>query len=106
VRRRQHDLAVLRTIGFRPLQAASCIVWQAIVVVLVALAIGIPLGIVAGRWAWRWVADSTPLLYVPPLPAVVVVLVIPSALMAANLLAAWPARRAARLRPAEVLRAE
>ncbi len=106
VRRRRHDLAVLRAIGFRPLQVAGCIVWQAVVVTVVALVIGIPLGIVAGRWAWRWVADSTPMLYVPPLAAAAVLLVIPGALVAANVLAAWPARRAARLRPADVLRAE
>jgi hypothetical protein len=106
VRRRRHDLAVLRAIGFRPSQVAGCIVWQAVVVTVVALVIGIPLGIVAGRWAWRWVADSTPLLYVPPLAAAAILLVIPGALVMANLLAAWPARRAARLRPAEVLRAE
>ena len=71
VRRRRHDLAVLRAIGFRPLQVAVCVVWQA-VTVSVGLALGIPLGIAAGRWSWRWVADATPLLYVPPLAAVVV----------------------------------
>lgn len=106
VRRRRHDLAVLRALGFRPLQVAGCVVSQALTVSVVALLVGIPLGIAAGRWAWRWVAEATPLLYVPPLAAVVVLISIPAALLLANAMAALPARQAARLRPAEVLRAE
>lgn len=106
VRRRRHDLAVLRALGFRPLQVAACVSWQAVTVCLVALLLGIPLGIAVGRWSWRWVADSTPLLYVPPVAASVALLAVPAALVLANVMSALPARRAARLRPAEVLRAE
>lgn len=106
VRRRRHDLAVLRALGFRPLQVAGCVAWQAVTVSLVALALGIPLGVAAGRWSWRWVADSTPLQYVPPLAASVALVSIPAALILANAMAALPARRAARLRPGDVLRAE
>lgn len=106
VRRRRHDLAVLRAIGFRPLQVAACVSWQAVTVCVIALVLGIPLGIAVGRWSWRWVADSTPLLYVPPLAATVALLAVPAALVLANVMSALPARRAARLRPAEVLRTE
>jgi ABC-type lipoprotein release transport system permease subunit len=106
VRRRRRDLAVLRALGFRPLQVAGCVSWQAITVSVVALVAGIPLGIAAGRWSWRWVADSTPLFYVPPVAAAVALASVPAALILANAIAALPARRAARLRPAEVLRAE
>jgi ABC-type lipoprotein release transport system permease subunit len=106
VRRRRHDLAVLRALGFRPVQVAGCVAWQAVTVALVALLIGIPLGIAAGRWSWRWVADSTPLLYVPPLAAFVALASIPAALLLANAMAVLPARRAALLRPADVLRTE
>ncbi|MFP5319882.1 MAG: ABC transporter permease [Acidimicrobiia bacterium] len=106
VRRRRHDLAVLRALGFRPLQVAACVSWQAVTVSLVALLAGIPLGIATGRWVWRLVAESTPLLYVPPVAVTVAALAIPASLMLANVMAALPARRAARLRPAEVLRAE
>src|SRR5205085_6544067 len=60
VRRRRHDLAVLRAIGFRPVQVAACVAWQAVTVCLVALVVGIPLGIATGRWSWQWVADNTP----------------------------------------------
>lgn len=106
VRHRRQDLAVLRALGFRPLQVAGCVAWQAVTVSVVALVAGIPLGIAAGRWAWRWVADTTPLLYVPPLAWVVVLVSIPAALVLANAIAVLPATRAARLRPADVLRAE
>ncbi|HWC10716.1 MAG TPA: hypothetical protein VG455_05785, partial [Acidimicrobiales bacterium] len=88
------------------LQVASCVAWQSVTVAVVALGLGIPLGIAAGRWSWRWVADATPLLYVPPVAVGVILVAVPTALVAATGLAAPPARRAARLRPAEVLRAE
>jgi ABC-type antimicrobial peptide transport system permease subunit len=68
--------------------------------------IGVPLGIVSGRLIWRWLAHSFPVVYVPPLAAVAVVLVVPAAIALANVLAAWPARSAARIRPAEALRTE
>lgn len=106
VRRRRHDLAVLRAIGFRPLQVAGCISWQATSIATIALLAGIPLGIAAGRLSWRWVADATPLLYVAPIAAFAIIGVIPASLLLANVLAAVPARRAARLRPADVLRTE
>lgn len=106
VRRRRHDLAVLRAIGFRPLQVAGCISWQATSIATIALLVGIPLGIAAGRLSWRWVADATPLLYVAPIAAFAIIGVIPASLLLANVLAAVPARRAARLRPADVLRTE
>ncbi|HEX2064747.1 MAG TPA: FtsX-like permease family protein, partial [Acidimicrobiales bacterium] len=106
VRRRRHDLAVLRAMGFRPGQNAAVIFWQAMTVVVVALAVGIPLGVAAGRLSWQWVADATPLLYVPPLAAAALVMAVPAAVVLANLLAAVPALRAARLQPARVLRSE
>ena len=106
VRRRRHDLAVLGAIGLRPRQSAACIFWQAMTVALVALVLGIPLGVAAGRLSWQWVANSTPLLYVAPVAALGIVVAIPTAIILANALAAYPARRAAGVRPAEVLRTE
>ncbi len=70
------------------------------------LAVGMPLGLLAGRAIWHSVATSTPVRYVPPLAVVVLVVIVPAALLIANALAAWPARRAARLHAAEVLRTE
>jgi ABC-type lipoprotein release transport system permease subunit len=92
--------------GMRPRQSAAVIFWQAVTVAIVGLAIGIPLGIIVGRTSWRWVADSTPLLYVAPIAVVAILVAVPAVLALANLLAAVPARRAALVRPAEVLRTE
>ena len=73
---------------------------------LVGIVIGVPLGIIAGRLSWRWVATRTPLLYNAPIATAVVLLCIPATLLLANVLAALPARRAARIPTAEVLRVE
>jgi ABC-type lipoprotein release transport system permease subunit len=106
VRRRRRDIAVMRSIGFTRRQARLTVVSQATTLALVGLGFGVPMGLLAGRAMWHNVATSTPVEYVPPLEVVVVVIVVPAALLIANALAAWPARRAARLRAAEVLRAE
>jgi ABC-type antimicrobial peptide transport system permease subunit len=105
-KRRRSDLAVLRALGFRPRQVAASISWQATTVGLLGLVLGIPLGIAAGRIAWRWVAERTPLVYVGPVAIVVVLVAIPATLVLANALAVLPGRRAARVRPAQVLRTE
>ena len=106
VQRRRRDLAVLRALGLRPRQSAACIAWLATTVGLVGIALGIPLGIVAGRLSWHWIAERTPLLYVAPLATIAVIVIAPGTLVVANFLAALPARRAARLHTAEVLRTE
>ncbi|MFY9588551.1 MAG: FtsX-like permease family protein [Actinomycetota bacterium] len=106
IRRRRRDLAILRTMGFSSGQVRSAVGWQAIVFVAVGLAIAIPLGIVVGRWTWRVIARYAGFAAVPIVPALQIVIVIVSALAAAILLAALPARSAARTRPALVLRTE
>ncbi len=105
-RRRRKELAVLRAIGLTPGQTGACVAWQAVVVAGIALVIGIPLGLIIGRQAWRAVADAVPLVYVGPLDPGLLLLAVPVALAGLLLLALPPARRAARLRTAEVLRAE
>jgi hypothetical protein len=47
-----------------------------------------------------------PLAYEPPIALIALLLIAPVALLAANLLAAWPARRAARLHAGQILRTE
>jgi hypothetical protein len=82
------------------------VVTQASVLALVGLVFGVPLGVALGRTAWRVVADYTPLYYVSPVAFGALLLIGPLTLLVANLLAAWPGRRAARLRIGTVLRAE
>jgi hypothetical protein len=106
VRRRRPDLAVLRTIGFTPAQSRLAIAFQATLLAIAGLVVGIPLGILTGRTLWRWLTDTYPLVYVPPLSVVALLLALPAALLLANALAAGPARSAARTRPAEILRTE
>ena len=106
VRRRRNELAVLRSLGFTRRQTRLAIAWQATLIAVAGLIVGVPLGIVFGRLVWRWLADNFPVVYVPPLAVVAVLLVIPAAVLLANVLAALPARSAARIRPAEALRTE
>jgi hypothetical protein len=106
VRRRRHELAVLRALGMTRLQARMVLATQASLLALIGLAIGIPVGLMVGRTIWRVVALSTPLAYQPPLAGWALLLIAPLALLAANLLAAWPGHRAARLRSAQILRTE
>jgi ABC-type lipoprotein release transport system permease subunit len=106
VRRRSHDIAVLRALGMTQWQCRWVVVTQASVLALIGLVFGIPLGLAIGRTVWRAVADYTPLQYIPPIAAWVLLLVGPAALLVANLLAAWPGQRAARLRISHILRAE
>lgn len=106
VRRRAHDLAVLRALGMTQWQCRWVTVTQASLLALIGLAFGVPLGIAIGRTVWRAVADYTPIEYVPPVALWTLALIGPAALLLANLLAAWPGQRAARLRVAHILRAE
>jgi len=106
VRRRGHELAVLRALGLTRSQSRLVVTTQASLLAAIGLAFGVPLGIVLGRVTWRLVANATPLAYHPPVAVIAVALIGPVALLTANLLAAWPGHRAARLRVAQILRAE
>jgi len=76
------------------------------VLAVVGIVVGVPLGLITGRVVWRWVAEDFPVAYVPPGEVVVVLLVVPSATTLGQALAAGPAHAAARIQPAETLRAE
>ena len=67
VRRRSHDVAVLRALGMTQWQCRWMVVTQASVLAVIGLLFGVPLGLAVGRTVWRAVADYTPLQYVPPL---------------------------------------
>ena len=106
VRRRRHELAVLRALGLTRRQSRLVIITQASLLAVIGLAFGIPLGIALGRILWRAAASTTPLAYNTPWALLALLLIAPVALLAANLLAAWPARRAARLHAGQILRTE
>src|SRR6185369_6794569 len=83
VRRRRQELAVLRSIGFTRRQARIAIGWQATLLAAAGAIIGVPAGIVAGRAMWQGLADSFPVVYVPPLALLAVLLVVPAAVVLA-----------------------
>jgi ABC-type lipoprotein release transport system permease subunit len=106
VRRRRRDLALLRALGFERRQCIASVAWQANTIVLIGLLIGVPAGVALGRWIWTNFAEGLGILPVPRVPAVAVLVTIAGALLLANLIAVFPARAAARARPADVLRTE
>jgi hypothetical protein len=102
-RRRGHALAVLRTIGFTPGDAARSIVVMAVVCTMAGTAIGLPVGTAIGRLVWRTTAEATAVAG-DPLSPIALLLVVPAALATALVVALAPAREAARRRPALFLR--
>jgi ABC-type antimicrobial peptide transport system permease subunit len=106
VRRRRRDLAMLKTLGLVRRQVLGVVEWQAAAFGAVALLIGVPVGLLAGRWAWALFADAAGVSSAATVPVPLVLATIPATLALALLIAAWPGRTAARIRPAAALRAE
>jgi ABC-type lipoprotein release transport system permease subunit len=106
VRRRRRDLAVFKTLGFRRRQVRGTIAWHATTVACIGLLLGIPLGLAVGRLVWGAVAENLGVSTSATWPVLGIALLVPAALLVVNLLAAFPAHRAARTRPAVVLRSE
>ncbi len=105
-RRRRRDFAILKALGLLRRQVSSITAWQISVLTGLALLAGLPLGIVAGRWSWALFAHDLgiPAGAITPLP--LVLLMVPAVILIANTVAFWPGRATARLKPAEILRAE
>ena len=92
--------------GFVVPQVRSAVAWQATTLVAAALLIGLPLGIAAGRWGWRMFADQLGAVAEPVTPWPALLLIVPAAVLMANLIAAVPAYLAGRTRAAPLLRTE
>jgi FtsX-like permease family len=106
VRQRQRELAVLKTLGCTRRQLPTMVVWQALLLTLIALVVGMTVGVLLGRAAWKHFAlglGLSPLTDVPyaQLTAIVVV-----GLALAAAIASMPARAATRIVPARLLRTE
>ena len=106
VRRRRRDLAVLKTLGLTRGQLLRVVSCQASALAAVALLVGLPLGALAGQWSWAVFAGSAGVMRHADIPAGLVLLAIPVALLLANLIAAGPGWAAARIRPTLILRSE
>jgi hypothetical protein len=105
-RRRRRELALLKTLGFNRRQVRATVAWQATTLATVGLVVGIPVGVAVGTAVWRLVADGLGVSTSAAIPALLVLLTIPAALLLVNLTAYFPARAAARTRPAVALRSE
>ncbi|MDQ1481630.1 MAG: putative transport system permease protein [Actinomycetota bacterium] len=103
---RKRELAVLRAIGLTRRGTRAVLSAQATAIATAGLIVGVPVGIVVGRLAWTVVTGRVPLENVPPWPVIGIVLLVPAAIVIANVVAVLPSRRAVRLRPAQILRAE
>ena len=103
---RAHDFAVLRAIGVTRRGTRTVLHVQSTATFVVGLLVGLPLGLVVGRVAWRLIAGSVPLRVVTPVAVVALVLLVPGAILVAQVVALEPGRRVRHLRPAEVLRTE
>ncbi len=106
VSRRRAEAGLLKVLGFVRYQVAAVVSWQATAVTLVGIVAGVPLGIAAGKIFWRVFATNfgvVPLTVVEVLPVATLAF---GVLVAANILAFFPALLAARSRPAQLLRAE
>jgi ABC-type lipoprotein release transport system permease subunit len=105
-RRRRRDFAILKTLGLARRQLSSITAWQASTLAGLALVAGLPLGVAAGHWAWALFARGLGISTIAITPVPLVLATAPAVLIAANAVAFWPGRTTARLRPAQVLRAE
>lgn len=106
VRRRRRDIALLKALGFSRRQVIATIAVQSTIAVGLGAFIGLPIGIVVGRSLWDLFANSihaVPDVVIPTSTLLFIALV---ALILANLIAALPARVAAKTSPAILLRAE
>jgi ABC-type lipoprotein release transport system permease subunit len=106
VRRRARDFALLRTLGFVGSQLRATVAWQATTLATIGLVLGIPVGLIVGRAAWSIVADRLGINAHITVPWIPILVTVPAVVIVANALAALPAWRASRTRPATVLRSE
>jgi hypothetical protein len=106
VRRRRREFAILKTMGFVPSQISATVAWQATSVAVVATLVGIPLGIIAGRAMWSAIARQIGVAVETQLPWHWIALVVPVAIVLANLLAVGPAAAAGRISATRALRDE
>lgn len=103
-RRRARDLGILKVLGFVRGQVRRTVAWQATFLLSIAVVAGVPAGIAAGRWMWRLLADNMSVAADPSVPFTLLGAGIAGLLVVGNIVAAFPARTAARTQPAVVLR--
>jgi hypothetical protein len=105
-RRRRHELAVLRTLGFDRRQVRVTIASQATTFAIVGLVIGVPIGILAGQFVWRAVANGLGVSTRATVSVIAIVVACVVTLVSANVVGAIAAQRGLRVAPADALAQE
>lgn len=103
IRGRQHELAVLRSLGFTRRQVAASVRWQAITIGVASLTLGIPGGMLLGRWVWRLLSSNIGLSAAPVSELWPLVVVGVGVISVTVLLSVVPGWRALRTRPSVAL---
>jgi hypothetical protein len=106
VRRRRRDIALLKALGFSRRQVVAAIAVQSTIAVGLGALIGLPVGILVGRLLWNLFANTIHAVPRVVVPTSTLLIIAAVALVLANVIAALPARLAARTSPAILLRAE
>lgn len=105
-RRRRHELAVLRAIGFTAANARASLRWQVATLSLIAAALSVPLGVLAGRLLWQLIARANGLAMGALIPGRIVALTAGLAFAVPIALIALPAWLEVRRNAAAILRTE
>jgi hypothetical protein len=105
VRRRRRSLAVLAALGMTQGQRLRIVLAMATTMILVGLVIGIPLGLMLGSYVWNLMAGGLRVGFETNVPVLGVCGVALLGIALTLLVALLPARDAANLRPAPLLRA-
>jgi putative ABC transport system permease protein len=99
----RREFAVLRVIGFLPRQVGFSVLWQATASAIIGVVIGVPAGIAVGRTVWLTFASTIGVVPEAVVPGIVLLILVATVVVVANLLAAVPAFLAARPRPHDQL---
>ncbi|MGK2948567.1 MAG: FtsX-like permease family protein [Acidimicrobiales bacterium] len=104
VRRRRHEFAVFKALGFTRRQLRASVAWHATVTAAVGLLLGVPVGIALGGSLWRRFAGQLDVVAEVTIPTTAIVGLASAVLLAVNIVAWGPARRASRVTAASDLR--
>jgi putative ABC transport system permease protein len=104
LRTREHQVAVLRSLGADRRWLIASAAWHAVVAALVPAALGAPIGVIAGRLGFRAYADHRGLVSTPVTPVLAGLGFVAALLVVAAVVALAAGRAARRTPPAVVLR--
>ena len=102
----RRELAILRSLGAQSGWIARVVHWHATLFTLFCAAVGIPLGVIVGRLVWIAFAQNMGAIDSAIVPVAALGVGVLAIVALANVAAAIPARRARRVRPAQLLRTE